>query len=284
MYTMDEQQKIDSIVISGGGLHGIMILGALQCAIDSNLINMAHIDMLVGTSVGSIISYMLIIGLFPTEIIIHLVKYKDELNDMANQFNMLKMFKLQGGLSFSAIQSILEQITLDKTGTLYTMKSLYDKYKKTLVCVTYNYTLKTIEYITHDNFPGLPCILAIKMSCCIPIIFEKCMYNDNQYIDGGVYDNLAIQYPLQCEKLFPIAFNIQYVYNEQQENTKINLYLYELYKIVINSGGYHKCEMFKDKVKIIKIQPPTANPLWNSDMTIIDLLEMFSNGYKSLLM
>lgn len=276
----DMDDNINSIVISGGGLHGIMILGALQKTLDENLFSMSNIDLFVGTSVGSIISFLLIIGLYPTEIITYIVKHQDELNTMAIKFSMMKLFKLEGGISFSYIENLLQQITLEKTGTLFTMKSLYEKYKKELVCVTFNYTTNQIEYITHENYPDLPCILAIKMSCSLPIIFEKCMYNGNHYIDGGVYDNLAIQYPLNLSK-YPIAFNILYMYSDHQEHLKFNVYLYELYKILINSGSHYKCELFKDKAKIINIKPNDANPLWSSTISIGDMLDMFSNGYNS---
>lgn len=275
-----EQRDCDCIVLSGGGIHGVMILGALQSAFDSNMIDMKKIEMMVGTSVGSIICYLLVMGMFPTEIIANLIKYKDELCDVAMKFNMMKMMKLEGGLSFSNIQQMLEKVTLNKTGTLFTMKSLYDKFKKKLVCVTYNFTLRKIEYITHENYPDLPCILALKMSCSIPIIFERCMYNDYHYIDGCVHDNLAIQYPISEGWKYPIAFNINHVYNIQKDdNIKLNVYMYELYKILVNSISHQKCEIFKDKVTIIDIKPPTANPLWNADLSINELLDMFSNGY-----
>lgn len=275
-------EENDSIVIAGGGIHGVMILGALQNVFDSNIIDIKKINLLVGTSVGSIICYLLVLGMFPIEMITNLIKFKDELCDVSMKFNMMKMMKLEGGLSFSNIQQMLEKVTLNKTGTLFTMKSLYEKFQKKLVCVSYNYTLRKIEYITHDNYPDLPCILAIKMSCSIPIVFERCMYNDYHYIDGGVYDNLAIQYPFNEGSKYPIAFNINYISNIQKDdNLKLQVYMYELYKILINSISHHKCEIFKDKVKIINITPSTANPLWNSDLSIIELLDMFSNGYNS---
>lgn len=272
-------KKIDSIVISGGGLHGITILGALQKALDTNMFSFSDIDMFIGTSVGSIISYLLIIGLYPTEIITHMVKHQEELNTMINKFNMMKLFKLEGGIAFSHVQNLLEQITLEKTGTLFTMKSLFEKYQKELVCVTFNYTTSQVEYINHESYPDLPCMIAIKMSCSLPIIFEKCMYNNHHYIDGGVYDNLAIHYPLKHDK-YPLAINIMYMYSNHTEQLKFNVYLYELYKILINSISHYKCELFKEKAKIIDIKPNHAYPLWV--ITIVDILEMFSNGYNSV--
>lgn len=278
-----ETNMIDSIVLSGGGLNGILMLGAIQHSMDANLFNMSNIDMLVGTSIGSLICYLLAIGYFPTEVMCLLAKYQEELNIMTNKFSMMKMMKLEGGMSFTHLQYILEQITLNKTGTLFTLKSLYERYNKTLVCVTYNFTTQQIEYMSHENYPDLPCILAIRMSCSIPVIFEKCMFNGNHYIDGGVYDNLAIQYPLLHGKKYPIAFNILFKYHSIENGTlTLKLYLYELYKILVNSGNHYKCELFADKAKIIQIHSTKTNILWTSTITIKDILELFSDGYALL--
>jgi len=159
------------------------------------------------------------------------------------------------------------------------MKSLYEKHNKTLVCVTFNYSTKQIEYITHENYPDLPCISACTMSCSIPIIFEKFAYNGHYYIDGGIYDNLALHYPYSKGKEYPIAFNIQYAHEDFETLEKFNVYLYELYKIAINAGGKYKCELFKDRALIIEIQPKHINPLWSNN-DVIDLLDMFSDGYN----
>lgn len=276
----DNVHPHDSVVLSGGGIYGVLVLGALQHCIDSNILDLSKIDLLVGTSIGSIICYLLILGFYPTEIIHLLIKHRQQLDNLT-VFNLVKLYNLEGGISFIGIQQLLERITLDKTGTLFTLRSFYEKYNKTFVCTSFNYTLKKVEYISYLNYPDMPCILACTASCAIPIIFERCVYGDNLYIDGGIHDNLAIDYPiLQHDKKYPLAFSIEYNYHTFEPSEKFHLYLFELYKIAINAGAKNKCDIFKDKVKIIQIKPFINHPIWWNTDNIIELLDMFSDGYN----
>jgi predicted patatin/cPLA2 family phospholipase len=270
----------DALVISGGGIYGILVLGALQQCIDINTLDLTKIDLLVGTSVGSIICYLLILGFYPTEIIHLIIRHRQQLDSLTS-FNLVKLYNLEGGIQFTGIQQLLERITLDKTGTLFTLKSLYEKYDKTLVCSAYNYTLKKVEYISHQTYPDMPCILACTASSSIPIIFERCLYGDNCFIDGGIYDNLPIDYPiLQCDKKYPLAFHIEYNYRPYEPCEKFHFYLYELYKIAINACANNKCEIFKDRANIIQIKPNLEHPIWWNMDNVIELLDMFSDGYN----
>jgi hypothetical protein len=53
-----------------------------------------------------------------------------------------------------------------------------------------------------------------------------------------------------------------------------------LYKIAINAGANNKCEIFKDKAKIIQIKPSLDHPIWWNIDNVIQLLDMFSDGYN----
>ena len=63
----------DTLVLSGGSSKGILILGALQYAQDNFLLN--KINKYIGTSVGSIICFLLLIGYTPIEIMIYFIFY-----------------------------------------------------------------------------------------------------------------------------------------------------------------------------------------------------------------
>jgi hypothetical protein len=68
----EEISHYDTLVLSGGSSKGIIILGALQYLIDNYLIS--NIETYIGTSVGSIICYLLLIGYTPIEIIVYICK------------------------------------------------------------------------------------------------------------------------------------------------------------------------------------------------------------------
>ena len=64
----------DTLVLSGGIVNGITTLGELQYMWDHN--KLKNIKKYYGTSVGSIISYLLIIGYEPVEILLNIISEK----------------------------------------------------------------------------------------------------------------------------------------------------------------------------------------------------------------
>ncbi len=85
-------------------------------------------------------------------------------------------------------------MTTEKVGFIPTMAELYETYEKDLTCVTYNVSKTKTEYLNRIDNPNLSCIEALKMSCNIPIIFEKYIYDNCFYIDGAIMDNFPISY------------------------------------------------------------------------------------------
>ena len=65
-----ENKKYKNVVISGGAIKGIASLGALQYLVDNQFICLQDTLNYIGTSVGGIISYLLIIGYTPIEIFV----------------------------------------------------------------------------------------------------------------------------------------------------------------------------------------------------------------------
>ena len=129
--------EFDTLVICGGSINGISILGALQYVTDNNIIN--NIKSYVGTSVGAIISYLLIIGYTPVEIIVYLCTHH-VLFEKLKCFDIIQASRGEGATTFLYIAEQIEKMTIDKTGRLFTLKDLFTIYGKKLVCVTYNIT------------------------------------------------------------------------------------------------------------------------------------------------
>lgn len=177
-----------SIVLSGGSSKGILPLGALQYGYDNGLFKSVHTY--VGVSVGALIAYLLIIGYTPVEIMVYLCT--SNLMENMTYFNLIAMLNGEGASSWNPIHEILEQMTLQKIGKLLTMNDLKTELGKTLICITHNYTDDHVEYLSPDTYPDLPCLMALRMSANLPLIFSKCVYNDKVYIDGGISNNFPI--------------------------------------------------------------------------------------------
>lgn len=181
---MNSSKDIDTIVLSGGSTKGILLLGALHFLYEIKLIS--DISNYVGTSVGSIICYLLIIGFEPLELQFEL--FNSKIFSLFKTPNIFGLIQNDGVFKFEPIRNELERLTLIKLQTIPTMKDL----KKNLYITTYNLTDETLETITNVTHPDLSCIDALQMAASMPLIFKPFVQNDKIYIDGGIIDNFPI--------------------------------------------------------------------------------------------
>ena len=70
--------KYNTICLSGGGISGISQLSAINFLNKNKIINLNKIKKYVGTSVGAIVSFLLIINYKPNEIIEFIKKFDFE--------------------------------------------------------------------------------------------------------------------------------------------------------------------------------------------------------------
>lgn len=266
-------KKFDSVVIAGGNIKGVAILGSLHYCMENNIID-NEVKYWVGTSIGAIICYMIAIGFKPEEILIHIIKNRGILQTYTN-VDYISMVNATGAASYDKLQSLLERITIEKTGRLFTLKQIKDIFGMTLVCVTYNYTKRCAEYLNPDDNPDIPAIIACKMSSNIPIYFDKFKYGDSFYIDGGIHDNFAIDYPFKNGMNHPLGFNI---HTNVTADDKMSSYLFNLYKVMSNATSEVKIEMYHSRSMIIELRLDNLN-LWDADYKPNSFLDLYSCGY-----
>ena len=254
-------KDFDTLIISGGSTKGILTLGALQYLY--NTINIEKIHNYIGTSAGSIICFLLIIGYKPDEII-----------------------------TYICTKQLLENMgSIDKIGYLPTLQNLKDKYNKNLVCSTYNLTTDNIEYLSVYTYPEMPCLIALRMSSNLPFLFEKFKYNNNFYIDGGIHDNFPIDINEELTKKLEINKVIGLLISKEIYNIKDNTeqssltlleYIYRIMFIPIDQTIEYKIKnvltnknieykiirLFYDKLKFFHFKLSTK-----------EKLDIFSLGY-----
>lgn len=231
------------LCISGGGIKGFQMLGILSY-INNNIYELSNIKNFVGTSVGSILCYLLCIGYTPFEILSKAIN-DDNLNKFSKIPDIIKFTNEGGCFSFSNIMDSLENLTLDKIDKFHTLYSLYKEFGKKLTIVTYNLTKKQNEFLTYENNPDLPCLIALQMSSTIPIVFPSFHYNDNIYIDGGLVYNLPIDIIDKRLKTLTISTNPY----EKNNNNKdeFNLFSYILEILLITNVELQKFHIEKSR-------------------------------------
>lgn len=178
------------LVISGGGPRGLATLGALHYIHENN--GLEHIEEFWGTSVGSVISLLLLIGYTPFEAF--------------HQFFMLEHFADPSALD---IQSILEESAfcpieifgnkirhfVEKKlgkGADPTFFELYAQFGKKIHIIGTNTDTMRGECFDVDTQPLMSIIEAVEISCDLPYIFTKKKYQGHTYVDGGFINNYPV--------------------------------------------------------------------------------------------
>lgn len=267
----------DTIVIGGGSIKGLSMLGAVQWLVDNNYLY--GIKNYIGTSVGTLICYLVMIGYTPIEVIANICSRK--ITEKISCVDINSGLSGKGAVSFNPIQEELEKMTLEKLGTLLTMRELFNRFGKKLVCTVFNLTKNKSEYISVDTHPDIPCITAIRMSCSLPLIFEEVKYLDCYYIDGGIVDNFPFKYAKGMGK-YIIGIDIKSRPNAKPLfQTNMFEYLYQFMSIAVSNTNKHHTDLDPALHKIINIETDSIK-VFNFNISTRDKLELFSQGYNQI--
>jgi predicted patatin/cPLA2 family phospholipase len=275
---MTTEAEFDTLVLCGGSINGISILGALQYLSDNKLIS--NIKTYVGTSAGAIICYLLIIGYSPIEIIVYLCTHHI-LFEKLKCFDLVQASRGEGATTFLHIAEQIEKMTIDKTGRLFTFKELETTFQKKLVCITYNITLDAEEHLSHEKTPDLPCLLGLRMSSNLPIVFETFKYGSSFYIDGGLSNN----FPLNIGESLGsrvLGIYLQHSTGGESINPAVSMieYVFKLLKIPSVSITQSMVMNKKPSTVIIGLENGFSRKFFDFDLNSKTKLEMFSSGFE----
>ena len=269
----------DTLVIGGGALKGFILLGALQYVQDNYFVN--HIKHYIGTSAGAMISYLLLIGYTPVEIMVYICTHQviEKMKDM----NYAGAVDGSGITTFSYIQDHLEKMTIEKTGRLMTLGDLKQIYGKTLTMATYNISKGKVEYLSSIDTPEIPCITAIRMSSNIPLFFEHFRYMGSFYIDGGIVDNFPLEKGMENgKKVLGVYVENHGIKIDNPASLGVVSYVFKMINIAMTRETAMKVEKYKNDCSIVSVSTSkdTITSGMNFHISATEKLDMFSSGYQ----
>jgi NTE family protein len=197
--------KYDTLILSGGGIKAYALIGAL---IELKKKNFNFIK-LIGSSAGSIICFLLTIGLTPEEILEftinsnklrvdeHLTIFKYTItNYLKKCYNLFKYF---GTNSSDIIRKSIEKRTLDQGFDKdITFKALNNLTNTTLTITGTSLNDHKTYFFNYITMPDMKVIDALMISISFPLYFKSVKYTiDNRehiFVDGGVLDNFPLYY------------------------------------------------------------------------------------------
>jgi predicted acylesterase/phospholipase RssA len=187
---LQNYNKKNILVLSGGSLKGISYLGVIKALNELNLFN--DINIFAGTSIGSIFCFLLSIGYNYNELIdfVYFYNFKNLFS-----FNIKNFYFNKGLNNGNELIKLLEKFLIKKNlNKNLTFKELYYKTGKLLFINASNITKRKNTCFNFFETPNFKIIKAIRMSMSIPIMFSPVYYNNCYYVDGGIMDSFLYKY------------------------------------------------------------------------------------------
>jgi len=278
MSTNKFDKDYEGLCISVGGMKGILQLGVIyEFWKNGQLLNLKYY---AGSSVGSLLIFLLAIGYSPIEILTFSCDPKFISN--FENMNLINIKTIYGIYPQSILKDKLEELVKLKIGFIPTFEEFYEKFDKDIFIALYklseNNKNKRKIYAGKDTTPNMKITDAIIMSCSIPIIFEKAVYNNDIYIDGGFNDSFPILY---LEKQVPHNTNILGILLDTTVNnfdTFIGYITCILYTPITYPEYTDKIKSTTDILKV-DIKLPTCSSV-KFNISTKDKINMFSEGFR----
>ena len=264
------------LVLSSGGVKGILQLGCLHhLYLENKLVN---ITKYIGTSIGSVINLLLLVGYTPIEISGFMCCNK---LDVTTRTNTLHDFTHDFGFKSPEIFfDSLETLIQDKISYSPSLKELWDSTGCDFVCCTYNLTCNKTEYLNYLNYPNLSCIDAVKMSSNIPILFPKIIYNNCFYVDGAIFDAFPINYAQQHQTQTDVILGIVVISTLTNVDTNSNIieYIQSLARLMLHKNHIYPTY---DNINIIELTSHGIDDSMLLNISSDKIYECFTLGYNT---
>lgn len=256
--------KYKILVLSGGGVSGIMHLGAVKYLEDNNLVD---IDTYICSSVGSIIGSLLSVGYKAQELYDFIYNFDMSILRDIEITNLLFKYGLDDG---TKLNIFIKKLLSYKTGNEnITFGELYKKYNKKLIITATCLNDNKLYYFSYENEPDMCISKAVRMSVSIPFIFTNVEYKNKLYVDGGLMNNYPINFSKNIEKTIGINLDSSCKYE--------NINNIEQYIMSIFNCLFQKKNKYKNNTINIKME---KSNMVNFDLSNLDKYNMFVKGFK----
>jgi len=210
---------IKHIVISGGGPTGFLSYGAAKYLAQQGFWCHDNIESIYGTSIGSLIGAMLCLKHEWDTLDDYIIKRPWE-KVIVNSLEMFELFAQKGVAKLKLLDDIMQPLLESKDLSINT--TLLEFYEYSLISLNV-FTVELNKFkklhLSHATHPDMPLMDAIKMSCCMPVLFQPIVRDGCCYIDGGIMANYPLRECLETTKCNPNeVLGLRNIWNNPNEN------------------------------------------------------------------
>jgi predicted acylesterase/phospholipase RssA len=184
------------VVMSGGGAHCLAFVGCLRYLERHGADGLRDLDTLVGCSAGALCCLLCVLGYSSSEIVTLMTERFCTMGchviDVEGVFDVADSWGIDDGHNFTRfVRSVLRERTGFDDITFADLKRAYGK---DLVVVATNVTQARREFFDASRTPTTSVVTALRMSMAVPVVYTPVRYGGDVYVDGGVLDNVPVDY------------------------------------------------------------------------------------------
>lgn len=263
------------LALSGGGMRGIAHAGVLKALEENNI----KVDVLAGTSSGSLVAILSAIGFDSKEILGLFKKYAYSLVGDDSEIIVLdsilfnKKNKLDGLRSGKPIEDLYNKICLEKGFSL--MKDIKNPVAAVSTdvvsekeCIFSSVIPEGSDYINNIEIGK-----AVRASSSFSVVFDPCPYKDRFLLDGGILNNIPVDVArkLGADKVIAIKFSNDKV-NENSNIIQIGMKTIDMMSNKISENCLNNSNL------VLTVETDGTSLL---DIDNIDYC--FNSGYKTVM-
>lgn len=220
----------DTLCFSSGGIQGLAFVSGLKYLCDIKFIDLENINNFVGTSIGAILGFLLLIGYTPDELVIFFSNY--DFKNLEPNFSIdfiINDFGMDDGNNIiELLKFFFEKKYKLKT---ITMNELFILTKKKFIINSTNLNTEKETILSYETTPDLCVFTAIRMSISIPLIYTPVLYNNEHYGDGAISNCILLN---KCNPKTTIGFLIDTKNYVQTPVTSIKDIIVKTIRIISN--------------------------------------------------
>ena len=276
---------IKHLVISGGGPTLVQALGAIQYVEQQKFIDLSNIETIYGTSAGAILGTLICLKFDWETINDYIIKRPWHEVFPINIQKIFDAYTKKGIFDIKTIEKIFKPLFSAKDLSLdISLQDFYEYSKIELHFFAFDINDFKIEDISYKTHPNISVIMALQMTCSLPVLVAPVCIDNKCYIDGGIVCN----YPLnKCLELY-IEDEILGIKNQYDKNdsnrvdsnsTMLDFLMSFVFKMIQNMDTGGKQTVIKNEI-ICKADFLSIDYLKTALYSIDVRKELFNSGIE----
>ena len=276
---------IKHLVISGGGPTLVQALGAIQYVEQQKFIDLSNIETIYGTSAGAILGTLICLKFDWETINDYIIKRPWHEVFPINIQKIFDAYTKKGIFDIKTIEKIFKPLFSANDLSLdISLQDFYDYSKIELHFFAFDINDFKIEDISYKTHPNISVIMALQMTCSLPVLVAPVCIDNKCYIDGGIVCN----YPLnKCLELYNqdeiLGIKNQYDKNDSNRvdsnSTMLDFLMSFVFKMIQNMDTGGKQTVIKNEI-ICKADFLSIDYLKTALYSIDVRKELFNSGIE----